>query len=247
MCMLFVCFFLTCRNVRTTQTKRWRWLWSTMSWLRRIHQICLLWSRETKWWKDVEAEQRHAYCWWDSFMQSTSNIQRSWRTRLKLFKNFFWKLTGQNYWKRSTASKISSCSRHTFPLLFEEDLLSGHTFNGVVMECSFIFFFFSLICSTHRHRSIHSLSAHSIALWFPPDWQKRNTNRKWPEEFWSLLLPSFPPICLFLLFSSYLWEWEQAQKLKNVGVLFYLYPDIWYCTCTETTMWSLCVCFWFLK
>lgn len=108
-------------------------------------------------------------------------------------KTFFWKLTGQNYWKRSTASKISSCSRHTFPLLFEEDLLSGHTFNGVVMECSFIFFFFSLICSTHRHRSIHSLSAHSIALWFPPDWQKRNTNRKWPEEFWSLLLPSFPP------------------------------------------------------
>ena len=113
MCMLFLSFFLTCRNVRTIQTKQWRWLCSTVSWLRRIHQMCLLWLRETPWWKNVEVERRHVFCWWDWYMPSTSNIHSSWRTRLKHFKNFFWSLTQRNYRRRSTASKVSSCNRHS--------------------------------------------------------------------------------------------------------------------------------------
>lgn len=98
-------------------------------------------------------------------------------------------MMGQNHWRRSTASKISSCSRH-----FSSYLKRIFCLDMPWWSCNGVFYiFFSLPSfASHTDKDPSTVSALSIALCFPPYWQKRNTNRKWPKEFWSHL-PSFLP------------------------------------------------------
>lgn len=72
------------------------------------------------------------------------------------FQKLFLELDTGNYWRRSTASKVSSCNRHS-PSCSNKRICTQ--LDGVVMLSS--------LPHTHKLYVVQPLSAHSPAVWFP--------------------------------------------------------------------------------